>query len=147
MAGHACRISEAAAVAICDYIVDLLDAGTGSGNLVIYTGTIPATCDTIITTQSIVAVCVLGDPAYAAASFGTTAADAELAESAYCANATGHVNPVTFYRLVDGDGNSVLQGTCSATAGDDLVLNASIIAATSEVTVTSLLVSVPINQA
>ena len=89
----------------------------------------------------------MGDPAYAAASFVTTTADAELAENAVCASATGNVAAVTFYRLCDGNGDAVLQGTCSATAGDDLVLNAAIIQPASEVTITSLLISVPLNQA
>ena len=127
--------------------MDSLDVGTDPATLVLYTGTMPATCSTVLTTQSEVATCVMGDPAYAAAAFVTTTADAELAENAVCASATGNVAAVTFYRLCDGNGDAVLQGTCSATAGDDLVLNAAVIQPASEVTITSLLISVPLNQA
>ena len=97
-----------------------------------------------------VATCTLNDTAYGNASFGTNTADAELTQSpiagAHCDSATGNASPVTFFRLCNGAGTAVLQGTCSATAGDDLVLNAATISTASTVDISSLIVSVPVNQ-
>ena len=95
-----------------------------------------------------VATCVLAAPAaYAGASFVTTSSDAALTATATDASATGHANAVTHFRLCNAAGTCVLQGTCSASAGDDLVLNSAIIATGSQVDITALTVSVPINQA
>ena len=85
--------------------------------------------------------------AYAGAAFVTTSSDAALTATATDASATGHANAVTHFRLCNAAGTCVLQGTCSATSGDDLVLNSAIIAAGSQVDITALTVSVPINQA
>ncbi|MEN6426095.1 MAG: hypothetical protein ABFE13_12070 [Phycisphaerales bacterium] len=148
MAAHHCRISQAAAIAICDALVDLLDAGTPPGNLIIYTGTEPANCNASAGTE--VATCVLDDTAaYAAASYnsGTGCAEAELTATATCASATGNASAVTYFRLCNAAGTAVLQGTCSATSGDDLVLTGAVIVAAAEVNVTSMVVAVPINQA
>lgn len=147
MAAHACRISQVLATAICDLVVNSIDAGTPPGNLIIYTGTMPTHCDDAAATE--VATCVLDTTAYGAAAYvpGTHTSDADLTATATDASATGHANPVTHFRLCNAAGTAILQGTCSATAGDDLVLNAAIIVAASEVNITSLIVSVPIDQA
>lgn len=135
------------ATAICNLVVDAIDAGTPPGHIIIYTGTMPTHCDDAAATE--VATCVLDTTAYGAAAYvaGTHTSDAELTATATDASATGHANAVTHYRLCNAAGTAILQGTCSATAGDDLVLNAAIIVAGSEVNITSLLVSVPIDQA
>lgn len=146
MAAHHCRISQAAATAACNSIVDLIDAGTPPGNLIIYTGSEPANADAAAATP--VATCVLADPAaYAGASFVTISADAVLTSTATDASATGHANAVTHFRICNAAGTCVLQGTCSATSGDDLVLDSAIIAPGSQVDITVLTVSVSINQA
>ncbi len=151
MAAHACRISQSIATAICNLVVDAVDAGSPPGAIIIYTGTMPTHCNDAAATE--VATCTLNTTAYGAASYvsGTHTSDAELTQTpvvgAHCASATGHANAVTHFRLCNAAGTAVLQGTCSATAGDDLVLNAAIIAASSEVDITSLIVSVPIDQA
>lgn len=151
MASHQCRISQAMATAICNLVVDAVDAGTPPGAIIIYTGTIPTHCNDAAATE--VATCVLNDAAYGAASYvgGTHTSDAELTQTpivgALCESATGHANAVTHFRLCNGAGTAILQGSCSATAGDDLVLNAAIIVAESEVNITSLVVSAPIDQA
>jgi hypothetical protein len=148
---HACRISQALATAICNLVVDAVDAGTPPGAIILYKGTMPATCNTALGTAVEVATCVLNTTAYGAATFGTTSANAELTQTpvvgAKCVSATGNAAAVTFFRLCNAAGTAILQGTCSATAGDDLVLNAAIIAPDSEVNITSLVVSVPVNQA
>jgi hypothetical protein len=135
------------AIAACNAIVDLFDAGSGAGKLVIYTGTEPAYADTTITDQEEVATCTMGDPAYAAAAADGTNhwADAELAATATDASATGNASAVTFFRGVDSDDNVVLQGTIG-TSEADLNLNYTTIGASSTVDITSLEVRVPYNQ-
>lgn len=145
MAAHHCRISQAAATAACNSIVDLIDAGTPPGHIIIYTGTEPANCNAGAATE--VATCVLDNTAYGAAAFNTTTSDAALTATATCASATGSASAVTHFRLLNAAGTAIVQGTCTATAGDDLVLNSAVIATGSQVDITALTVSVPINQA
>jgi hypothetical protein len=146
MAAHHCRITQAAANALCNALVDLSDVG-GAGTLKIYTGTEPANCDAAAAT--LVATCVLPNPAFGAAAWsgGDVASKASLLSTATDANATGNASAVTHFRLVNNAGTPFLQGTCSATAGDDLVLNNATITAGSVVDITALNVLVPINQA
>jgi hypothetical protein len=146
VAAHHCRITQAAANAALNAVVDLLDVG-GAGTLVIYTGTEPANANATAATE--VATCTLPNPAFGAAAWssGDSAAKASLASTATDSSATGHANAVTHFRLVDNGGTAVLQGTCSATAGDDLVLNAATISTGATVNITALDVFCPINQA
>ena len=146
MAAHHCRISQAVANAACNAIVDLCDVG-GAGTLKIYTGTEPANADAAAAT--LVATCALPNPAFSAAAWssGDSGSKATLMATATDANATGNASAVTHFRLVSLAAVALLQGTCSATAGDDLVLNNAVITAGSVVDITALAVIVPINQA
>lgn len=142
------RVTQAAGVAMLNALVDLLDAGSPPGNLIIYTGTEPATADTAISGQTEVATCAFANPAYGAAStHGTDDAQSALTSTATDASATGNASAVTFFRACNAAGVCVFQGTCSATAGDDLVLNTATIAAGSQVDITALTVSLVYNQA
>lgn len=147
MANHA-RLASDTAIAACNAIVDLFDAGTGAGKLVIYTGDEPAYADTALTTQTEVATCTMDDPAYAAAAADGANhwADAELTSTATDSSATGNASAVTFFRGVDSDDNVIFQGTIG-TSGCDINLNYTTISALSKVDITSLEVRVPYNQA
>lgn len=142
MAYH-CRLHSNSAIAACNAIVDRCDS---SGNLVIYTGTEPSYADDAAGTE--VATCALAATAYgAAAADGTNHwADAELASTATDSSATGNASAVTYFRLQTSGGACVLQGTVG-TSGCDLNLNTTTIGAGAEVSVTSLEVRVPYNQA
>lgn len=133
---------------MCDALVDLLD-GASPGKLIVYTGAEPANANAAAATE--VATITLNKPAFGAAAYvgGKLAAEADLDvdPAVEDASATGNASAITHFRLVKSDDTVVIQGTASATAGDDLVSNAAIIAAGSSVEVTSLKVSVPINQA
>lgn len=144
MANH-CRIAAASAQAALNAIVDRCDAG-GAGSLVIYTGAEPAYADDAAGTE--VATCALAATAYgSAAADGTNHwADADLASNAVDSSATGNASPVTYFRLLSGGGAVVAQGTIG-TSGADLNLNTTTIAASAQVTITSLEVRVPYNQA
>ena len=145
MAAHHCRITSVAACAMLDHLVDLSDVG-GAGQLIIYTGAEPAYCDDADGTE--VATCTLPNPAFgAAAAHGVDDCQASLLSTATDASATGNASAVTYFRLANNGGTDFLQGTCSATAGDDLVLNTAVIANGSQVDITALVLSLPFNQA
>ena len=148
MAAHHCRVTQAVAIAALNAAVDLVDADTDPGNIILYTGAEPTYANDAEGTE--VARCLLAKPAFGAASYnaGTHCAGASLAATATDDSATGNVSAVTYFRICDGADVVRLQGTCSATAGDDLVLSpAATISAGAIVEIAALVVSVPISQA
>jgi hypothetical protein len=144
MANH-CRLGSAAAIAACNAIVDLIDTG-GAGSVFIYTGSEPAYADDAGSLTE-VATCALAATAYGAASADSTNkwAEANLTESAVDSDATGSESAVTCFRIKNGAGTTVLQGTVG-TSGADLNMPTTI-GAGAQVTITALEVRVPYNQA
>ena len=147
MSAHHCRVTQDVAIAALNAAVDLVDADTDPGNIIIYTGAEPTHADDAAATE--VARCLLAKPAFGAASYNaaTHCAEASLAATATDYSAAGG-SAATHFRICDGADVVRLQGTCSATAGDDLVLSpAAIISVGATVEITALVVSVPIDQA
>jgi hypothetical protein len=148
MAAHHCRLKATICESLCNLVADAVDAGSSYGKVIIYTGTEPANADAAAATE--VATCIAAaDPAFGAAAWnaGTSCWEATDAANFVCAAATGNAAAVTHFRLVDSNSAVVLQGTCSATTGDDLVLTGAVIVASAEVVVTELVIAVPLNQA
>jgi len=147
MAVHHCRISDAVAEALCNLVAAAVDAGPDFGRIVIYTGAEPATANETAATE--VAVCTGPDPSFGAAVWNAETAcwEATNLGDFVCGGAIGSASTVTHFRLADSIGGAVLQGTCSADAGDDLVLTGAVIVPSAEVVVTDFVISVPINQA
>ncbi len=145
MAYH-CRLSETAAKAACDAIVDLVDAGAGAGAIVLYYGSEPSYADDAEGTE--VATCACAATAYGSAAIDAVNhwAEAGLASPASDSSATGNANAVAYFRLEDDDGDVVLQGTVG-TSGCDLNLNSTTIGAGASVSISELEVRVPLNQA
>jgi hypothetical protein len=125
------QITNAAASAAADAVVDLVDGGAGAGLLRIYDGTQAATADTAIGAQVLLAELTFSDPAFGAASNGVATASAITADPS--ANATG---TATWFRAVTSTGTAVFDGTVG-TSGADLNLNTTSIVAGAEVSVTS----------
>jgi len=134
------KLSEAAATGACDAVADLCD----DGSVVIYTGSEPTHADDAAATE--VATCVLSTPAFGAASYvaGDYAAEAALATAAVDPDCTGSASAVTHFRVLASNSDTVLQGTCSPTTGDDLVLATDTISAGSKFVVTNLLLAASI---
>lgn len=130
-------ISNAAASAAADAVVDRLDLGAGPGLLRIYDGTKPAGPDTAVSTQVLLAELTFSDPAFGAASNGVATASAITADSS--ANATG---TATWFRCVDSTGVAVFDGEVG-TSASDINLNSVAIQAGAEVSVTSLTYTQP----
>lgn len=139
----ASSISNVAARAACDAVVDLVDGGAGAGLLRIYSGTIPADADTALGAQVLLAELTMSDPAFGAAADaapgGRATANAITGDTS--ANATG---TAAFYRLVDSNGTTIVQGSVTATGGGgDLQLNSVAIQSGAAVTVTSFTLTMP----
>lgn len=132
------RISTAAAIAQCNATVDLLDGGkiklysVGAG--------IPATVDTAISNQVLLAECTYGTPAFgdAASDSGkaTATANAITKESSVKADGT-----LSFFRACKADGTAVIQGTVG-TASADLIVDGAAVEEEGEVIISSQTYSV-----
>ncbi len=137
----ATRISNAAAKAACDAIVDRLDLGSGAGLLRIYDGTQATDPDTAVGAQVLLAELTLSDPAFGnaadAAPGGRATASAITGDAS--ANATG---TASWFRAVDSDATAVIDGSV-ATATADLILGSVSITSGVQVNVTSWTVTVP----
>lgn len=109
------RISNAAALAACNAIVDLVDGGASAGALNIYSGTPPTNVDAVAT-GTLLAELPLSDPAFGncADANPNAEATANAITSDTNANATGTAG---YYRFLDSDGNAIFQGDITATSG------------------------------
>jgi len=123
------KLSNAAASAAADAVTALL----ANGYLRIYDGTQPATADTAISTQVLLAELRFGATAFAAASNGVASANAITADSS--ADATG---TATWFRALKSDGTSVVFDGSVGTSGANLNLNSVAISAGAAVSVSAL---------
>lgn len=136
------RISNAAAIAACNAVVDRLDDGPAAGLLRIYTGAPPVNVEDAAT-GTLLAELTLSDPAFgnAADSGGSAQAAANSIASDLSADATGVAG---WWRAVDSNGNGVIQGDVTAAGGGgDLQLDNTSIAAGQEVSISSWTVTQP----
>lgn len=136
------RIGNAAAVAACDAIVDLVDAGLSNGYIEIRTGAAPTNVDAAAT-GTLLATLPMQDPAFGAAADanpgGRATANAITDDSS--ADATGTAG---YFRIFDSNGNARIQGDVTVTAGGgDMEMNSVAIQAGAAVAISSLTVTVP----
>lgn len=133
-------ISQAAAKAMCDALVDLVDAG-GAGKLRIYSGTRAATVDTAIGAQVLLAELTFSATAFGAATTASpSVATAAAITSDASADATG---TATWFRIVSGAGTAIMDGNVG-TSGEDLNLNTVSIVAGAVVSISAGTISVPV---
>ena len=118
-----------------DEITALADAGAGAALLRIYDGTRPTDADTAVGAQVLLAELTCTDPFAAAASGGVLTASSISDDAS--ANATG---TASWFRLVDSNGNAVIDGDVG-TSGSDLNLNSVSITAGGTVSVTSFAIT------
>jgi len=137
-------ISNAAAIVMCNGVVDLLDAGAGAGLLRIYDSTgagQPTNPDIAVTSQVLLAELTLSDPAFgnaADAAPGATATASAITDDS-AANNTG---TATWFRAVDSNGLAVIDGSVG-TSGADLNLATTSITTGQTVSVTSWTITQP----
>ncbi|MER7213197.1 hypothetical protein ABT340_39555 [Streptosporangium sp. NPDC000239] len=107
----ATRLSTTARNAAADAVVDLLDAGSGPAIVEIRTGTQPTTANDTAT-GTLLATLTLADPAYGSASSGAaTMASTPRTATGVAAGTAG------WFRMKDSAGNTVLDGSVTATGG------------------------------
>lgn len=135
----ALSLATSARTAMCDALVDLLDAGSGAGTMQIRTGTKPATPNTAAT-GTLLATVTLVDPAFGAASSGV----ATLADpGAVTAVADGTAG---WFRALDSTGAAVFDGTVTATGGGgDLTLATTTVTIGLSIDVTGGTVTMPVS--
>lgn len=123
------QLSNTAANAAADAACALAN----SGKLRIFDGAQPATADTAITTQVLLAELTMNSTAFGAAVAGVATANAITSDTS--ANATG---TASWFRLVKSDGTTVLFDGSVGTSGCNLNLGTTAIVATATVSVASL---------
>ena len=117
---------------------DAFAALFNSGFLRIYNGTQPATADTNITTQTLLAELTFGNPAFPAAAAGVITANAMIKDSS--ANATG---VAAWFRCIKADGSTKLFDGSVGTSNSDIVLNNVNIMIGLEVSITAFSHTIP----
>jgi hypothetical protein len=128
------RLSTAARNAMCDALVDLLDAGAGAATLQLRDGTAPAGPATAAT-GTLIATFTLNDPAFASATSGAATADVDPAVTATAA-ATG---TPTWYRVLDSAGTAILDGDVAT----DMTITPSAVSTGATVTLSSWTITQP----
>lgn len=118
-----------------DAVDDDVNAGVGAGTLRIYSGTKPATPDTALSGNTLLAQLTCSDPFAGAASGGVLTASAITADSS--ADNTG---TASFFRILDSDSNVVMQGDCGL-SGSDLNMDSLSITAGQQVSVSSFAIT------
>lgn len=112
---------------------DAMAALCNSGYLRIYDGTQPATADTAISTQTLLAELTFAATAFASAVAGVATANAIGSDAS--ANASG---TATWFRAFKTDGTTAVFDGTAAISGGDLNLGAVVIGAGTVVAVTDL---------
>lgn len=126
---NALSLANVAANAEADAFSDLLD----NGYLRIYSGTKPATADTALSGNTLLAELRYANPASGAAVAGVITFSAITSDSS--ADATG---TATFFRAFKSDGTTAVYDGTVGTSGCDLNINSTAIQAGAQVDVTSL---------
>ena len=127
------KISNAAANAAANAVVDLLNAG----KIQIYDGAQPATPDTAVSDQTLLAELTLGNPAFGDAALGVATAEAITGDAA--ANATG---TAAWFRVLTSADAAIFDGSVG-TSGCNLNLNSVAIQAGAAVSVTAFTYTQP----
>jgi hypothetical protein len=130
------KLTNAAASAAADAVVDLVDGGSGAGTLTIYGSACPTNADDA-DSGTVLAVLTFSDPAFGAASNGVATASAITQDSS--ADATG---TAACFRVKSSSGTVIFQGAVG-TSGSQLNLVTTSIVATQPVQITSFTYTAP----
>jgi len=136
------KISNAAAIVMCDVYCDLADAGASFGLIKIYSAGsgIPADVDTAISDQTLLATLTCSDPAFGGAV--DVSPGARATADTITSETSATAGTAAFFRATDSNGLAFDQGTCG-TSDSDMIMNTTIIAAGATVACTSWTVTMP----
>lgn len=130
------KISDLARSAMCDALVDLIDAGTPPGTLKIYTGSAP-TNTTDADSGTLLATLTFSNTAYGAASAGVAQEAAITSDSSI-----DNTGTAGYFRIKNAAGTTIMQGTVG-TSGADINFNSVSFQSGGTCAVTDLPVTVP----
>lgn len=116
------KIAVATKNLMLDVINTAVNGGPAAGTINIYAGTQPATADTALAGNTLLATLTMADPAFTAAAAGTLTADADP-DLSTTAVATG---TATFARVADSAGVTVFDGTVGTTGADFTIASTAI---------------------
>jgi hypothetical protein len=131
------RITAAGRNAMLDALVARMNLGSGAAKLKLYSGTQPATGDTALSGNTLLATLTFTDPAAPGAASGVVTFSTITEDSAADATATA-----TFARITDSDDNFVFDGDVG-TSGAMIVLNTTSIVTGGPVRVSSFTITLP----
>jgi hypothetical protein len=109
------RLPSASRDAACDAVTNRADAGAAAGKLRIYTGSQPASANDAASGTLLVEI-TLPDPAFTSGGTGTNTLSDPASVNATAAGTAG------WFRVLDSDNNTVLDGS-AGTSGTDLILS------------------------
>ena len=110
-------ITNAAAIAAANAVVDLVDTG-GAGSLIIYDGTPPADADTALSGNTTLVTMTLNNPAFGAAADGAPGADAALDVTGGISGTIAASGTASFFRMLDNGATVRIQGTVGTSGAD-----------------------------
>lgn len=126
------------AVATRNAQLDTMTTLLNSGTLRLYSGTEPATPETALSGNTLLAQLTFGNPAFGSAASGVATSNAITADSSADASGTA-----TFFRCLKSDGTTVVYQGTVGTSGADLNLNSVAISSGAAVAISSLTVTLP----
>lgn len=134
------RLADDTIDALATAFITLIDAAVAAGVIKIYTAAQPASAETAITDQTLLAEIPFNDPCgTVGAGTGVLTMDVDPVLEDASANATG---TAAWARIEDGDGNTIFDcnvGTADAT----IILNTTSIVAGGPVQITAFTITVP----
>lgn len=139
----ATRISNAAAIAACDEIVDLIDVGSSNANgqIKVYDGTQPANPDVAVSSQNLLATLELSAPAFGAAADDNPGGKA-TASSITSDSSIDLTGTAAWFRVLDRDGTAIMDGSVG-TSSADMILDSVALTAGETLSITSWTVTMP----
>jgi len=133
----AVKFAAAVAMSLANHLASLVDAAATPGTLIIYDGAEPANPDTAIGSQVALVTFPLGDPSFGAAV--DTGGGGQITAEAIAPVDADEGGTAAWFRILDGDGDVILQGSVTDTTGNgDLKVSSTTVVAGIEVSVVSL---------
>lgn len=135
------RLDDDVRNAMCDAAVDLIDAGTGTAHLQLWSGSAPADPSTA-PAGDLLAEFDLPDPAFGSASSGAASANG-LTISTTGESAAGGGTTVGFARVVDQDGSGLWDDDDVGTSGNSIEVSSTTVSDGQSLDLTSWTFTVP----
>jgi hypothetical protein len=131
---HNVQLTAATANAIADAVAALCDGGS----ILVYDGVQPATADDGVTTQTLLATCTFGSPAFLAAVAGVATAHAITQDAS--ADATG---TAAWFRVKSAAAATVMDGTVGVGANFDCNVVSTSVTAADPFPIASMTITAP----